>query len=71
MLGVTLGPDVSGDMPSLDVKKPKKGMFAGIFKKPSVKSGLKVSLLMVSFKPGYRHSTVRLGLCSIFFRNVK
>ena len=34
---------VSVESPSLDVKKPKKGFgFGGIFKKPSVKAGLKV-----------------------------
>lgn len=36
---------ISVESPSLGVKKPKKGFgFGGMFKKPSVKAGLKVSV---------------------------
>lgn len=36
---------VSVETPSVDVNKPKKGFgFGGMFKKPSVKAGLKVSV---------------------------
>lgn len=38
---------ISVESPSLEVKKPKKGLgFGGMFKKPSGKAGLKVSTVV-------------------------
>lgn len=43
---------ISVEAPSLDVNKPKKSFgFSGMFKKPSVEAGLKVSLWFVSREP--------------------
>lgn len=54
MLSFQQVPDasVSLDAPSVDVKKPKKSFgFGGMFKKPSVKAGSKVSVLFLTLRP--------------------